>query len=448
MDLNEILSKIIRRYGVLSENIREVQIVESKLKKRKATYADAERCAQEIGQALVTALREYLPEAKTDGRLYRAAAEVVLEQPMKAAGQDVARIAESIQQILNEEAGIGMRAIVPEMNQDQIDGIITGICNADSYEAGKETLFSQVENCMEGYVDDFVRENADFHYGAGLSPTIERIPVGNCCKWCDQLAGKYLYEEVRDRGNDVFRRHKNCHCQILYNPRDGSRRRQNVHTKKWFSEDPEETRERKIRFGSRERFSRDGEKEFLARRVKNYTQNNLWISENVNLSPRQIRRINDQIIQAEELHGITGKCKSNFIIVDDELKLASYSPKQDQFIISARMANTDVILKLQQGYACPGDQRSTMVHELFHWKDAEEYRTNIGTIESSTRDSVYTQFQQGKAKKALQEAGVDLTNPLDIQRKTSAYGLEKVLDNDFEETYTEFRTRSLLEGGK
>ena len=233
MDPNEILTKILRRYGVLTDNIRAAQIVESKIRKGIATYADAEDMSIRIGKALTEALKENLPEALTDGKLYRAVAEVVLEQPMKTAGRDVAKIAAAIQKQLNEKAGIGMNAIVPEMNQDQIDGIITGICNADSYEAGKSTMFAQVENALEGYVDDFVRENADFQYKAGLSPTIERKATGKCCEWCERLAGSYPYEDVSDRGNDVFRRHKFCHCMILYNPGNGSKRRQNVSTKRW-----------------------------------------------------------------------------------------------------------------------------------------------------------------------------------------------------------------------
>ena len=233
MDPNTILTKILRRYGVLTEDIRSLQIVESKIKNKIATYADAEDAAIKIGKALRTALAENLPDALTDGRLYRAVAEVVLEQPMKEAGKDVADIASAIQKELNEEAGLGMNPVVPEMNQDQIDGIVTGICNADSYEAGKDVMLDQVENCLEGYVDDFVRENADFQYKAGLSPTIERKISGKCCEWCAKLAGSYPYEDVSDRGNDVFRRHRNCHCQSLYNPGNGSKKRQNVRSRQW-----------------------------------------------------------------------------------------------------------------------------------------------------------------------------------------------------------------------
>lgn len=233
MNYDEILKKIIRRYGAQTDNIRMTQIIESKLKKQTATYADAEKYAQGIGKALTEALREYLPEALTDGKLHRAAAEVVLKRPMLAAGADVADFTAEIQQALNESAGIGIQAIVPEINQDQVDGIITGICNAESYESRMASLMDQIENLMEGYVDDFVHENAEFQYQAGLSPRIERFSTGKCCEWCDTLAGTYEYERVRNKGNDVFRRHRNCHCQVLFNPGDGSKRRQNVHTRQW-----------------------------------------------------------------------------------------------------------------------------------------------------------------------------------------------------------------------
>ena len=148
----------------------------------------------------------------------------------------IADQAEKLQQALNEAAGIGINAIVPDANKDQIDGIIHGISSAQSYEHYQESFLDQIENFGEGVVDDFVRENADFQYHAGLSPTIERKTDGKCCPWCSALAGTYPYEDVRNAGNDVFRRHRNCHCQVLFNPGDGSKRRQNVHSRQWTDE--------------------------------------------------------------------------------------------------------------------------------------------------------------------------------------------------------------------
>ena len=444
MDYDEILKKIIRRYGARTDQIRTTQLIESKLKRHAATYADAEHYAQEIGQALTGAFREYLPEALQDGRLFRAAAEVLVEQPMKTAGKDVAEVAARIQKQLNENAGIGMNAIVPEMNQDQIDGIITGICNADSYEAGKEVLFDQVENCMEGYVDDSVRENADFQYRAGLSPTIERKTVGKCCRWCSELAGSYPYEDVSDRGNDIFRRHKNCHCLVLYDPGNGSRRRQNVHTREFGTEN--ELRERQLHYGEKREFTRDSGP-VKARKIENYRENNLYIGQNVNLSPKEIRRINAQITQAKELHGITGQCDAPFIIVNDRSKLAAYNPRTNEFFISSRMADEKGIFKLQRDFASPKDSRSTMVHELFHWKDSEEYRKNVGPISDSSGNSIYSVYQRNRAHEQLIRNGIDTADVAKVRAEISNYAADKLLDNDYEEVYTEWRTRRLIEGG-
>lgn len=225
MTTDEILRKIIRRYGVETENIRTMQIIESKLAKHTVNYSDANRYAQEIGNILTGIFREYLPEALTDGKLYRAAAEVLVKDPMYQAVNDVNKVARMIQNDLNAQAGIGMNAITPEVNEDQIDGIITGICNAETYAGSEELFLDQLGNFLEGHVDDFVRENADFQSDAGLTVIVQRIADGKCCKWCSNLAGSWLYDQVRDKGNDIWKRHNNCHCQIIYDPRGSKRRR-------------------------------------------------------------------------------------------------------------------------------------------------------------------------------------------------------------------------------
>lgn len=64
--------------------------------------------------------------------------------------------------------------------------------------------------------DDYVRKNADFRSKAGLKCTVNRIAAAKCCEWCDQVAGKYAYE---DTPPDLWRRHDNCNCTIVYGTR-------------------------------------------------------------------------------------------------------------------------------------------------------------------------------------------------------------------------------------
>lgn len=99
-----------------------------------------------------------------------------------------------------------------------------------------------ITNFCMSIVDDSVKNNADFHYKTGLRPKIIRITDGRCCEWCSKLAGSYDYEKVRNAGNDVFRRHRNCGCIVAYDPDDGTKRIQNAHNKQWTSEEDFEER--------------------------------------------------------------------------------------------------------------------------------------------------------------------------------------------------------------
>lgn len=229
----DALARIIAEMSKGMQDSGAAKRIAEKIASRTATYSDAYAYARESGRVMTKAMKKHLPTVLTDGRLYRETAETVIREPMQIGAADVIDIAAEIQGELNDMAGIGIQAIRPEINDDQINGIITGIANAEDYASGENTLLQQIANFLEGTVDDCVHDNAEFHYNAGLSPTIERRADAKCCSWCSALAGVYDYGDVRDKGNDIYRRHNNCHCEVLYNPGDGSKRRQNVHSKKW-----------------------------------------------------------------------------------------------------------------------------------------------------------------------------------------------------------------------
>ena len=233
MDTDKILRTIREEFQEQLAANDKVQRLINKIHQGKATYADAQDIAIQAGDTLSDLFRQHLPDALVDGRLYEETADKLIRQPLMDAYRVSSSNAAEVQRQLNDAAGIGIDAIVPEANTDQIDGIIHGISSAQDYYYYQESFLDQVENFAEGVVDDTVRANADFHQEAGLSPTIERRTDGKCCAWCSALAGVYPYSEVSDSGNDVFRRHKNCHCQVLYNPGDGSKRRQNVYNRQW-----------------------------------------------------------------------------------------------------------------------------------------------------------------------------------------------------------------------
>ena len=79
-----------------------------------------------------------------------------------------------------------------------------------------QKLIEQVQNFSESVVDDSIYTNAGVMANAGVKAYIVRTAEATACDWCDEVAGTYDYFEVKDKGNDVWRRHLGCHCDIEF----------------------------------------------------------------------------------------------------------------------------------------------------------------------------------------------------------------------------------------
>jgi hypothetical protein len=86
----------------------------------------------------------------------------------------------------------------------------------------------------------------EFQGRSWLTPKVIRRAERKCCKWCSDLDGIYDYPNIPD---DVYRRHDRCRCTVEYDPADGKRKRQNVHTKKWTDEANYDMLEKRKRTG-------------------------------------------------------------------------------------------------------------------------------------------------------------------------------------------------------
>jgi len=171
-----------------------------------------------------------------DGKMYYNIAERVVGTMMKNNYDIITDVASEVQKALNEKAGIGIKAIQPELNQDRIDGIVNKLSEADAYDDVSWLLGEPIVNFSQSIVDDCIKANADFQYRAGLSPKIVRTSTGKCCDWCNQVVGTYEYHKVKNTGNNVFRRHRYCRCTVEYVPGDG--KKQDVWTKEWRKAPP------------------------------------------------------------------------------------------------------------------------------------------------------------------------------------------------------------------
>ena len=70
----------------------------------------------------------------------------------------------------------------------------------------------------------------------------------------------------------------------------------------------------------------------------------------------------------------------------------------------------------------------------------------ISIIIDATATSEYTRRQNEKALKRLIEEGVRIESPHAIKEEIGEYAFKMLLENNFEEVYTEFRTKQLLRG--
>lgn len=91
-----------------------------------------------------------------------------------------------------------------------------------------------VANTSMSFHDDSVKENARIRAKLGFKCYLNRVAASGCCKWCTDIAGRYVYG---DHPGDIFRRHDNCGCTVTF---ENGRQRQDVWSKQTWQASPAE----------------------------------------------------------------------------------------------------------------------------------------------------------------------------------------------------------------
>lgn len=240
----ELLKKIQEEYRREIKKSKVLRAFADKAEKETADYKDAAEAAKELGGILAQVYQNDLSsEILPDGKMYYNIASRILEPTLREIYDISANCGEVVQGILNEKAGLGLKAQKAVIDQDNIDGIVNRISSEEYFDDVKWITDAPVKNLIQKSIDETVRKNTEFQHKAGLSPKIVRKSSGHCCKWCDQVAGTYTYPDVP---KDVFRRHDNCDCVLEYYPGNG--KKQNAWTKEWkYEKESDKIEERKLR---------------------------------------------------------------------------------------------------------------------------------------------------------------------------------------------------------
>lgn len=182
------------------------------------SYGAASEAAARIGDILGAVLKNHEPvvdisEWDLEGLIPPA---LGLDHSM------VTEICLQAQTIMNEESGLGIRAVTTEFDGNRAYGIVDELRNNPEFFNIEKSFYEQLTNFSQSIVDQVVRKNAELQSKAGVDAYVVRTAEPGACPWCRALAGTYKYDDVRETGSDVWRRHDNCRCVVTwYNGRGG-----------------------------------------------------------------------------------------------------------------------------------------------------------------------------------------------------------------------------------
>ena len=176
------------------------------------TYVTANKLAVRVGEDLGKVLKMHEP---IDGISEWDYVDLI----PKALGLDQQMVVDAcreVQEGMNKKAGLGIKYKEPAFNMDRVNGLITELADNPEFTNISKSFYDQLVNFSESIVDDSIRDNAGVLFRAGIRTMIIRQAEFGGCPWCQDVAGAYDYNDVKEPGNDVWRRHERCRCTIDY----------------------------------------------------------------------------------------------------------------------------------------------------------------------------------------------------------------------------------------
>lgn len=232
-NIDLVIENIINHFDKGFKQSDKIKTALEVLKENKATFKNANDLAMEVGNILSNVFKDTLnSDMLYNKKMYQEMVEKLVNSSLKKAHEVISDYSTSVMENLNKVSKVSGGVVTPSFNQNKANGIVTRLVR-DEFEKVKWILDAPVKTFCQSVVDDTVKVNVKHHARLGLKPVVKRVSSGNCCDWCNKLAGVYDYPDVP---KDVYRRHHRCDCVLEYFPGDG--KKQNVWgKKKWKNEE-------------------------------------------------------------------------------------------------------------------------------------------------------------------------------------------------------------------
>ena len=444
----------------------------------RGTLSDVSRLATECGQELSEIIAKHITPELQSKMTYDIAREV-LGTTLRDNYDLINIAAQTVQEDADKSQDIRIEPRKAPFPETRVDHIAYSVVDTTAAEKTlRRRLDSPVRNVTDSFYTDYVEENAKFRSDAGLKSVVIRETSGKCCEWCSSIAGRYEYPGVPA---EIWGFHDNCTCSVTYT----SEKTASIHSRK-------NRRGRRLEGKERDEVLARVKKptvltkieaEKLQNRVLNevgfYVDNNnqvqnykpvvinhndyistdrngnnvsfykannavneIYISDSVKLKRKEFHNFDKSITETYKLLNSSNEYKKPQICIMSPKEMntsaiGSFSPKLNMLFINSVFFDTEEISKIQADFACPDNPTSTLVHELIHWQDAEEYKKKHGEI---TDYDEYIRFLNKKFApklEILQENGYNIDS-------ISPYAYKSFLQGRFDEVYTEYRVKQLL----
>lgn len=206
----DILETIKKSFSKECHDDLQIQNLLATIRDGKGQQADVYKLAKATGEKLSDILKN------NSNKIFELSKDELYTVLSESLGENTALLDEAYvltQKSLYKKAGIGLNPVGAGDNQNKIKGLVLGIDETEDELLKERYLGEPVKLYSMSRVDEALRKNAKMAEEAGFKPTVDRecLPSEKTCKWCRDLAGRYIYGEEPE---NVWHRHENCRCKV------------------------------------------------------------------------------------------------------------------------------------------------------------------------------------------------------------------------------------------
>ena len=175
-------------------------------------------------------------------------------------------------------------------------------------------------------------------------------------------------------------------------------------------------------------------------------QNHLSEGARIGLKPKKLHKIDTHLSEIFKMMKINKNENLPAVYLLDGIEMASnaaasYSAIHNILYINREIAiyKPENVLPNMKIFSCYKDDRSSYIHELYHWLDAESFRRKYGEVTAENYND-YVDFIKKKSKTRLDKLQKKGYNVVEV----SDYAESQYREQKYYETYTEYRVDILL----